>query len=264
MGYETVEWEKKESIGILTLHRPDSLNAINELMCQELLAVLNQVNHPDEGIRVLLITGAGRAFCTGMDLKEYQLGARTGEAYRQWHRHFGIQDVVRTLYNLEIPTIAMVNGNCVGAGLDLALACDMRVGSNRARFMAANVRVGFIPDDGGTYLLPKTVGMAKACELVFSADFLEAEEALRIGLINILTTETELEAKAIALASKITRNAPLAIKLAKLHMRRGLVGDLGSALEGEAEAQTILVSSEDHAEGVRAFLENRQPVFKGR
>ena len=168
------------------------------------------------------------------------------------------------LQNLDKPTIAMVNGDAVGAGFDLALACDMRIGSPKTRFMMAYTRMAVIPDLGGTWFLPRIVGISKALELIFTADFCNAEEAYRIGLLNKLVSVEQLEDETKALANKLAKGPPIAYRLSKWQVYKGLEMDLETALVSLAPWIPLLIASEDYKEAVSAFVQKRPPEFKGK
>lgn len=264
MDSQTIILKKEAHIGTITLNRPEKLNAANQRMIQELLFALDDVGK-DEEMRVLVLTGAGRGFCSGIDLSAAGGASdETPETFRQSLRH-GVQRVTLALQGLEVPTIASVNGAAVGLGFDWALACDIRIGSENARFMVAYTRLGAFPSTGGTYLMPRIMGLAKACQYVFTGDFLEAAEAERLGVLNILVPADELEKETMKLAQKIAKGPPIALKLAKLQMYKGLeIDNLPLALEFVAAAETIPHFSEDWREGLRAFAEKREPHFRGR
>jgi enoyl-CoA hydratase/carnithine racemase len=270
-AYKTVLVEKREAEGIalLTLNRPERLNAIDRELQRELGDALEQVG-ADDGVRVVVLTGAGRAFCSGADVAgmaggggAHDAGAGGAEALRRGFR--GPQRLILGLHRMEKPTIAMVNGAAVGAGFDLACACDLRVGSPQARFMVAFTRIGLFPGYGGTWLYARALGsIPKAAELLFTGDWLEAEEAHRHGLLNRLVPAEALEAETMALAQRIAEGPPIAIRLAKMHLYRGLEYDLDTALLMAAASETITLTSEDHREGMAAFREKRKPVYRGR
>lgn len=266
MDFQTVILRKEVHIATIIMNRPDRLNAINSRLVEELITALDNVAKDDE-IRVVILTGAGRAFCAGGDITkegEVQLVSGVkGEGWRQAVRH-GVQVIVQNLLNLDKPTIAMVNGAAVGGGCDFALACDLRIGSENAQFMVGFTRIGLTPGTGGTWLMPRVIGLARAAEFLFTGDPIKAEEAERIGLLNRLVPAQDLEKETKALASKIARNAPIALRLSKLQLYKGLQMDLGTALEVAAACETIAGSSEDYAEGVKAFLEKREATFTGR
>jgi enoyl-CoA hydratase/carnithine racemase len=267
MGYQTIILKKENNIATLMLNRPERLNALTEQMMEEISAALEEVAS-DEEVRVLIITGAGRAFCAGADLKmeegaEKVFTATHPEGIRQALRE-SIQRIIRRLKSLDIPTIAMVNGVAVGGGFDLALACDLRVGSESCRFRVGFTSIGLIPGGGGTWHLPRIVGVPKAAELLFADSVVEAREAERLGLLNRLVLEERLEEETLALASKIASGPPMAIRMAKLQLYQGLKMDLDAALEFAAASQPILALSEDHKEGVLAFREKRAARFKGK
>ena len=264
MDLQTIILKKEGHIGTITLNRPEKLNAANQQMIQELLFALDDVGK-DEEVRVLVLTGAGRGFCSGIDLSTVGgLPDETPETFRQSLRR-GVQRVTLALQGLEIPTIASVNGAAVGLGFDWALACDIRIGSENARFMVAYTRLGAFPSTGGTYLMPRIMGLAKAYQYVFTGDFLEATEAERLGVLNELVPVKELEKETMKLAQKIAKGPPIALKLAKLQMYKGLeISNLPLALEFVAAAEAIPHFSEDWKEGLRAFAEKREPHFVGR
>jgi enoyl-CoA hydratase/carnithine racemase len=169
------------------------------------------------------------------------------------------------LQRLEKPVIAMINGAAVGAGFDMACGCDIRIGTARARFMVAYIRIGLFPGFGGTWLYPRMLGsMGKAAELLFTGDFLEAEEAHRLGFLNKLVPEEELEATTMEMARKIAAGPPIAMRLSKLMLYKGLEFDLETAMQMAAAAETITLTSHDHEEGAAAFRESRQPQYEGR
>jgi len=264
MAFETIMLDKKERIATITLNRPDRMNAVNEQMQADLTEALNDVNR-DDGVGVLVITGAGRAFCAGADvgrMSSAERAARGPEQIRQGFR--GPQGVILGLQRLEKPTIAMVNGTCVGAGLDMACACDIRIGSENARFMCAFVRIGLFPGWGGTWLYPRVMGIPKAAEMLFTGDFIEAKDAERVGLLNKLVPAADLEKETMAMASRIANGPPIAIRLAKMQLYKGLEMDLETAMQMAAACETITLTSEDHKEGVAAFRDKRPPQYKGR
>lgn len=265
MEFETIIYEKKDGIATITLNRPERLNAIGLNMQLELGKALEEANSDDE-VRVLIITGAGRGFCSGADLTVL------GDTAEQVGQHLvarspaagGIRSFTLQLQNFEKPTIAAVNGHAVGAGLSLALACDIKIASDRARFSQIFIKRGLVPDTGSTYFLPRLVGMARACEMAFTGDILDAEQAKEYGLVSRVVPHDELMGVVRELAAKIAAGPPIAMKLAKRALNRGATSDLASALEFEGYMQGICFGTEDFKEGMAAFLEKREPGFKGR
>lgn len=262
--FENIVFSKDDYVAKIVLNRPERLNAINREMEQELIESLANITK-DEDIRVLVLTGAGRAFCSGGYVSENMVEEYGGSVQKVSDTfHHIYQGITLQLFNLDIPTIGMINGAAVGLGFDLALACDIRIGSENARFMVAFTRMGLTPAAGGAWLMPRVMGLAKAAEFIYTADFLEAEEALRLGVLNRLVPAMALEKETIALAKKIGENSPLANRLAKLQIHKGLDTDLGTALELGGTCQAICLTSEDTREALAAFRDKRKPVFKGR
>lgn len=258
-----------DRVARITLNRPSKLNAINDQMRVELADAIEDVAMDDE-MNVLVITGAGRGFCSGGDTEELTGGPKTGshdgergpEELRRGFRN--IQRIILGLHHMEKPTIAMVNGIAAGGGFDMAAACDLRVGSNNARFMSAFVRIGLFPGYGGTWLYPRIFGsVAKAAEMIFTGDFMEAEEAERHGLLNRLVHADKLELTTMEIARKIASGPPVAIRLAKMFLYKGLQMDLETSLLMSAAAAAIPLTSMDHQEGVSAFREGRKPQYRG-
>jgi enoyl-CoA hydratase/carnithine racemase len=265
VDFKTIIIKKEEHIVTITMNRPDKMNALNTQMMQELVAAIDEIAHDDD-IRVVVLTGAGRVFCSGADISEGGKASGLSGTPVEMHHNLrnSYQKVALGLQRLEKPTIAMVNGAAVGAGCDFAFACDMRVGSEKARFRNGFVRVGLIPGGGGTWLYTRLMGLGRGLEFLFTGDFLEAEEAERIGVLNKIVPDDELERETTELAQKIAKNPPLAIQMSKMMAYMALDTDLETALEQAASCQALALSSEDHREGVNAFIEKREAQFKGR
>jgi len=260
MGYSTILLEHHDGIATLTLNRPEARNAIDLVMREELAAALDQIE-ADSRTRAVILTGAGGHFCAGGDVKTMRKGHTAPEGRARLLR---LNRVVLRLFHFPRPVVAMVDGFAVGAGCNLALGCDLIVASDRARFGEVFVKVALVPDGGGTWLLPRLVGLAKAKEMVFSGDIIGAEEALRIGLVTRVVPADRLEAETRGLVERIAAGPPGAIAQAKALLNRSAAEDLAGALDLEAYAQSNAITMEDHAEGVRAFLEKRPPKFTGR
>jgi 2-(1,2-epoxy-1,2-dihydrophenyl)acetyl-CoA isomerase len=261
--FESIVLTKEEYVAKIVLNRPERLNAFSRAMEQELTECLAEINN-NEDIKVLVITGAGRAFCSGGDVSENMVEEYGGSVQKVSDTfHHVFHGIILQLFNLDVPTIGMINGAAVGLGFDLALACDMRIGSENAKFMVGFTKMGLTPAAGGAWLMPRVMGLAKAAEFIYTADLLEAEEALRLGVLNRLVPAASLEKETMALANKISQNSPLANRLAKLQLHRGLDTELGSALELGATCQAICLTSKDTREALVAFREKRKPVFKG-
>ena len=261
MGYTTLFHERRGAVTTLTLNRPEARNALDIVMRRELVAALDEVE-ADEAARVLVLTGAGGHFCSGGDVKtmrEKRYTAAEGRARVEL-----LNLMVRRLVDFPKPTIAMVDGYAVGAGSNLALCCDLIVASERAKFGELFWKIGLVPDGGGTWLLPRVVGLARAKELIFTADVIDAAEAERIGLVNRVVPAAALEATTHALAEKIAGGPPAVLKMAKHMVNRAATSDLAAALDLEAFSQGMAISAEDHQEGLAAFFEKRAPRFTGR
>jgi 2-(1,2-epoxy-1,2-dihydrophenyl)acetyl-CoA isomerase len=259
--YQTLIVERRGPVATITLNRPEVRNALDIAMRQELVAALDEIEG-DAGARALVLTGAGGHFCAGGDvntMRERRFSADEGRARVELLNRF----IVR-LVNFPCPTLAMVEGYAVGAGCNLALACDLVMASETAKFGELFGKIGLVPDGGGTYLLSRLVGLARAKELIFTADVIDAGQALRLGMINRVVPATELVAATRALAERIAAGPPLALRLAKELVNRAAASDLETALNLEAFAQGLAIASDDHREGVAAFFEKRPPRFSGR
>jgi len=261
---EEVLYTKEKDIAVITINRPDRMNAVSWAMQDLINSALDEARRDDE-VRALILTGAGRAFCAGTDLSGgMALSAEGGSA----QHGPATTDARRSGWiftNLAKPTVAAVNGAAVGMGAEFTIQCDVRVASERARFGWIFPQRGIVPDTGaGTYLLPRIVGISHAAELLFSGEIIDAQEALRIGLVSKVVPHEELMDAAMAMATRLSRGAPLAIRWAKQLMYRGFERDVETHQEFNRQLLAQCFTTEDHKEGVQAFLEKREARFKGR
>lgn len=263
MDRRPIIYKKEQGVATIILNRPRALNALNAEMIDELLHAVEQAGEDPE-VKVLLLTGAGRAFCFGADVSEFRQAQEQSPQDSGWNLLLKSQEIIRLLAGMPKPTIAALNGFATGLGLDLALACDLRIAAERAKLGEAFVSMGLLPDGGGTFFLPRLVGLAKAAEMIFTGEAIEASEAKRIGLINRVVPAQDLIKSAQELADKLARGPTLAIGLAKEALRRNLSQDIDSSLKFEAQSQKACLGSEDHREAVNAFLEKRDPRFRGK
>ncbi len=264
MTYECLIAETKDGIATLTLNRPDRLNALGGTLRDDLHDALTRAS-ADPEVRVIVITGAGKGFCAGGDVKAMN-EAKEGKRERPLMEKVAPQRdrTVLALRDAPQPIIAAINGAAAGAGMNLALACDIRIASTAAKFSQAFVKRGLHPDWGGTYFLPRTIGMARAAEMIFTGEVIDAQEALRLGIVSRVVEPALLMPTVLELARTIAAGPPIAIRLAKRSLYKNVDADLRSALEAETFAQNICFETEDATEGVRAFVEKRGPVFRGR
>lgn len=259
MDYETILYGLDEGVLTLTLNRPDVLNAFNRKMTDEIQDALRQAER-DRDVRCIVFTGAGRAFSSGEDLKSRQAEGTQGFGSTLRERY---NPIILKMRNIEKPVIGSINGVAAGAGCSLALACDLRIASDKASFIEVFVRIGLVPDSGSSFFLPRLVGVSKALEMAFTGDAVNADEALRIGLVNRVVPLEDLDGATRELALRLAKGPTKAIGLAKRAINRALTMDLEQLLEYEVYAQEAAGASEDHREGLAAFLDKRPPNYLG-
>ncbi len=271
MQFEHLLYDVTEQVAVITLNRPDRYNAMNELMRQELLASIRHADQSDD-VRAIVITGAGKAFCSGGDMQD-KAKARENQDSDDNQAKPGIimerttpmrDKIILAMRESDKPLIAAVNGVAAGGGMTLALACDIRIGSSKARFSQSFTRRGMHPDSGSTYFLPRLVGMAAACDMIWSGRMVEAEESLKLGIVSRITEPEELLPATLEMAKSYTTGAPIAIRLAKTSLYRNLDASLQDAMQYENFAQSICRETDDIKEGIMAFMEKREPKFTGR
>jgi len=255
----SIEYKLERNVAVVTLNRPDKLNALTDEMYNRLAELFTQFQSEDE-VRAVIITGAGRAFCSGSDVTTMVNTNLVAGRARMQTRHAMINAIV----NLEKPVIAAVRGVAVGIGFSIAMACDLIIASDTAKFSQIFKKIGLIPDGGSIYFLTQRIGLARAKDLVYTARMLPAEEAREWGLINRVVPEAELDTNALALAQELAASATFAIALAKKMFQAMYVPTLETHLEQENLCQGTVKLTEDHLEGVAAFKEKRAAVFKGR
>lgn len=260
-------YEQNGHIVTLTMNMPETRNAITGHDFADLFVDACTRIQEDIDVRVVILTGAGNAFSSGGNIKHMQerSGSFAGDALeaRDNYRK-GIQRLIRALYDLEVPVIAAVNGPAYGAGCDLAFACDMRIASDNAVFAENFVKVGIIPGDGGSWLLPRAIGLARACEMTFTGDPVDATTALEWGLVSRLVPADELMGAAVALAERIARNPPRSVRLSKRLIREGQTMRFDQVLELAAAYQGACHQTKDHEEALSAIAEKRKPNFVGK
>jgi 2-(1,2-epoxy-1,2-dihydrophenyl)acetyl-CoA isomerase len=261
MTYATIRFEVADQVATLTLNRPDKLNSFTAEMHAELKDALGRVATPDAGVRALLITGAGRGFCAGQDLSQ-RSGPVVPDLGETIEKQFN--PLIRTLRTLEVPVIGAVNGVAAGAGMSLALACDITLAARSASFLQAFAKIGLIPDAGSTFFLPRLVGEARARGLAMLADKIGAEQAAAWGLIWKVLDDDQLMPEATALARHLAAQPTRGLALIKQAFNRSAGNDLDRQLDVERDLQRIAGRTEDYREGVAAFFEKRAPRFKGR
>jgi len=262
MPHELIE-NVSDRVATLALNRPDRLNALSSPMIDALLEALPRLA-ADPRIAVVVLTGAGRGFCAGGDVKSMAEGSSQMSVEDAVQRLRGRMEVSRLLHEIPKPTIAMVNGPAAGAGLAMALACDLRIAAQSARFITAFAKVGFSGDFGGSYFLSKLVGTAKARELYYTGEALDSAQALALGIVSRVVPDSELDDATMALAKRLASGPSIALGLMKQNFNAAETGTLSELLDLEALHQIKTGRTEDHLEAARAFVEKRPPIFRGR
>lgn len=262
MSFEHILFTISDQVATITLNRPERMNAFGGRMRQEIVDALEDVA-ADNDVRVVVITGAGKAFCTGGDVEEFASGSTQALSPTISSERHAMSKAVLAINRMEKPVIAAVNGIAAGGGCNLALACDIRIASDKARFSQIFTKRGVHPDWGGIYFLPRLVGYAKAAELIFSAEIIDAAEAYRIGMVNKVIPHEELSGTVRDYALGLARNAPIPVAFAKRGLQNFQKWDLAQALDYESYVLDVCMKSKDIIEGFAAFLEKRDPVFKG-
>lgn len=255
MAYENLIFEKEENIAIITFNRPDAMNALNNKTRAEFREAIAAVAADDQ-IKVLILTGSGKAFVAGSDIKEFN-------QTRPYDAH-NIQRLGGLVEKLDKPVIAAVNGFCLGGGNEIAMGCDIIIASEKAKFGQTEINIGIIPGGGGTQRLPRLIGVCRAKELIYTGEIIGAEEAYRLGLVNRVVPADQVMPAAREMAKKIAAKSAAALKLAKTAINRGMQTHLETGLHYEYELYSLALTLEDKAEGVSAFLEKRAPKFVGR
>lgn len=255
MAFENIILEKEENIAVITFNRPEAMNALNNRTRAEFAQAIREVE-ADEAVKVLILTGSGKSFVAGSDIKEFN-------ATTPYTAH-NIVRLGSMVEKLMKPVIAAVNGFCLGGGCEIAMACDIIIASEKAKFGQPEINLGIIPGGGGTQRLPRLIGSCRAKELIFTGDIIRADEADRLGLVNKVVPMDELMTVAREIAAKIASKSPAALKLAKQAINKGMQTSLQDGLDYEYEMYALALSLEDKAEGVSAFLEKRSPQFVGR
>jgi 2-(1,2-epoxy-1,2-dihydrophenyl)acetyl-CoA isomerase len=264
MNYKTVQLEMRESaVTVIRLNRPEALNALTTLMGREFISAIGEAR--ESGARCIVLTGAGRAFCAGGDLKEMRAVAeKEGRVEAFFDEPLGLlNECVLLLQEVALPVIAAVNGSASGGGCNLALACDIVIAAESARFNQAFVKVGLSPDCGGTYVLPRLVGLKKAAELMMTGDVVDARTAYEMGMINRVVADAELMDTALMLAARLAQSPTAAIAKTKSLLAASATNSLSAQLELERQAQIESGQTKDFLEGVAAFIEKRPPRFTG-
>ena len=263
MSYQTLQVSISDGVAKIVLNRPEVLNALNNQLLDELNRALSDLGSDDK-VRCLVITGAGRAFCAGADLGElknlYMKGSAPllGDSLR---RRFN--PIIERIRRMEKPVIGMINGSAAGAGLGLAMACDIRIASEKASFVEAFAKVGLVPDSGTSYFMPRLIGISKTMELAFTGEAIDASEANKLGLVNKVVPHEELERVVAEYSAKLARGATRGMGLSKRAIHHALDSTIHEALEFEASLQEMAGRTSDHKEGVVAFFEKRSPRFTG-
>jgi 2-(1,2-epoxy-1,2-dihydrophenyl)acetyl-CoA isomerase len=263
MSYETIQLEMRGSVCVLTLNRPERLNALTVQVANDLKAAIGEAL--DRGARAIVLTGAGRAFCAGGDLREMQeIAKKDGRVEAFFEEPLRLlNEAILMIRRTPVPFIAAVNGVASGGGCNLALACDLVIAAESARFNQAFIKIGLTPDCGATFILPRLVGWKRATELLFTGDLISAQAAAEMGMINSVARDEELMSAAMAMAEKLAQAPTAAIAEIKMLLEASAVNDYGSQLDLERKTQIESGKTKDFVEGVSAFLEKRQPRFVG-
>jgi enoyl-CoA hydratase/carnithine racemase len=262
MGEKHVLYEIKDRIAFITLNRPEAKNAFSFEMINLWREYL-EVSKADDSVRVIIVSGQGDTFCSGGDIRDMAKGKLKSWDMKRflWD---GVHRIVLTLEDLDKPVIAAINGAAMGAGLDMALMCDLRVASEKAKLAESYITMGLVAGDGGAYFLPRIAGMPKALELLLTGDIISAEEALKIGIVNRVVPHERLMEETVKLAKKIAEKPPLAVRMMKRAVYQGQTSSLRTHLDYISSQLALLSETEDHGEAARAFLEKRKPDFTGK
>jgi enoyl-CoA hydratase/carnithine racemase len=263
--FETVLYEKKDRVAVITLNRPEKLNALNSQMNKDLKYALREAKENSE-VKSIVLTGAGRAFCSGADISDFAGGVTLEDFKKMTEQNIMPETIITPFDLIDIPKpiIAAVNGVAVGFGTNVLLNCDIIIASEAASFGEFFIRMGLIPDMNGCLLLPMLVGIHKAKELIFTGERIDAQEALRIGLVNRVVPPDQLMPAALELARRFAESAPLALAVSKQLIHEGFKKVFDEMTAKEVQYQARLYSTHDHKEAAASFLEKRKPVFKGK